>query len=541
MKRFSAVFFIGLLLMCYGCKPPTFSPPEGTYCDDISVTLTAPSYDTIYYTTDGSNPTTSSSQYSGPIPVAGDGTEVTIKAYTVFSFLYSTVVSKTYTIDYNYSCDGDDNDGDGYTENNDCDDTDSDIHPGAVEICGDGVDQDCSGDDLSCDDVDNDSDGYTENQGDCDDGDSGINPGVAETCGDGIDQDCSGADLVCSEDTDDDGDGYTENQGDCNDGDSGIYPGAAETCGDGIDQDCSGDDLVCSEDIDDDGDGYTENQGDCDDEDSDINPDATETCGDGIDQDCSGSDLICPEDIDDDSDGYTENQGDCDDEDSDINPGAAEICGDGIDQDCSGSDLICPEDIDDDSDGYTENEGDCNDGDAGINPGASEICDDGIDQDCDGTDQDCASCNETLGFEDSSLPAGWTVGEIHDCGYGITSTQADHSGSQGFRAGGETEPWASDFDGTVALIRSYDSPTYIHSVTAWVKKDNLNQGDGYFRVDGVEFSGDLRGDYPNWTLRTWDINDDVSEIAFRYHSMWRTCCNATKIYLDDIQINYCAP
>ncbi|MDF1546050.1 MAG: MopE-related protein, partial [bacterium] len=49
-------------------------------------------------------------------------------------------------------------------------------------------------------DVDDDSDGYSENQGDCNDGEAAIHPGATEVCGDGIDQDCSGTDLACSVD-----------------------------------------------------------------------------------------------------------------------------------------------------------------------------------------------------------------------------------------------------------------------------------------------------------------------------------------------------
>ena len=45
-----------------------------------------------------------------------------------------------------------DNDGDGFTENYDCNDTDSSIHPGATDECGDGIDQDCSGADVACPD-----------------------------------------------------------------------------------------------------------------------------------------------------------------------------------------------------------------------------------------------------------------------------------------------------------------------------------------------------------------------------------------------------
>lgn len=45
--------------------------------------------------------------------------------------------------------------------------------------------------------LDRDGDGFTPNRGDCNDHNIAMNPDAADVCGDGVDQDCSGADSAC--------------------------------------------------------------------------------------------------------------------------------------------------------------------------------------------------------------------------------------------------------------------------------------------------------------------------------------------------------
>jgi len=99
-----------------------------------------------------------------------------------------------------------DKDGDGYDSCNECDDDNANIHWDADEIC-DGVDNDCDDkidEGLFYPDKDKDSYGditdvgqscpvpesYVSDNTDCNDNDSTINPGADEIPGDGIDQNC---------------------------------------------------------------------------------------------------------------------------------------------------------------------------------------------------------------------------------------------------------------------------------------------------------------------------------------------------------------
>ena len=80
------------------CAAPVFSPGEGTFTSAQNVSISCATSDaTIYYTIDGSDPTTSSSVYSSPIAVSAT---TTIKAIAVKSGMdNSEVVTATYKIE----------------------------------------------------------------------------------------------------------------------------------------------------------------------------------------------------------------------------------------------------------------------------------------------------------------------------------------------------------------------------------------------------------------------------------------------------------
>lgn len=307
-----------------------------------------------------------------------------------------------------------DADGDGFFDFEDCDDTDASINPAAPEIMGDGIDNNCDGLIDSTYSwggngpmgVDADGDGFPDFI-DCDDNDPAINPAAVEIIGDGIDNNCDG--IIDSTYTwggpggswvDADGDGFFDFE-DCNDNDASINPAAPEIMGDGIDNNCDG--LIDSTyswggngpmGIDADGDGFPDFM-DCDDNDPTINPAAPEIMGDGIDNNCDG--LIDstynwngngPTGVDADGDGFPDYI-DCDDNDPNVHPAAVEIIGDGIDNNCDG--LIDttftwgggPTGVDADGDGYPDFV-DCDDNDPNVHPGAVEIPGDGIDNNCNG-------------------------------------------------------------------------------------------------------------------------------------------------------------
>jgi hypothetical protein len=145
----------------------------------------------------------------------------------------------------------------GYVSNDDdCDDNDASVHPGATEVC-DGKDNDCNG---RVDDGDIGTWWYRDADGD---GLGSPNikvlacsqpPGYVANADDPNDN--AGQTRTWYRDADGDGygnpnqskqaneqpTGYVANDDDCNDSAAGIHPGATDIAGDGVDQDCDGTD-----------------------------------------------------------------------------------------------------------------------------------------------------------------------------------------------------------------------------------------------------------------------------------------------------------
>ncbi len=312
-----------------------------------------------------------------------------------------------------------DDDGDGFTGDEDCSDGDASVNPGAVELCN-GIDDNCDG---VVDEgvtnaywIDADGDGYGDpgtlveacaapegsvpNDTDCDDDNADIHPGATETCNE-LDDDCDGTiddDLASTwyADADDDGygdasrpveacnapTGYIADNTDCDDVRGDVYPGALEVC-DERDNDCDAlvdEEVATTYYIDLDADGWGGFSG------------TTEACSVPV--------------------GYAEQLGDCDDGEASVNPDAPEVCNE-IDDDCDGDidDADASVDVttggtfytDADADGFGDastgtwscsatsttvmDSSDCDDGNALVNPAAAEVCNE-IDDDCDGAIDD---------------------------------------------------------------------------------------------------------------------------------------------------------
>ncbi len=401
------------------------------------------------------------------------------------------------------ACSSSDKDKDGFATPADCNDADATIHPKAADKCSDGIDQDCNSSDPVCTPInDQDGDGYTADY-DCEDSTNKQSPGNKEICN-AIDDDCDGiiddgnpgggaacgasvgackaGTLVCTgvgigkavtvtcvdaslgetevcNGKDDNCDGQTDEtflaQGlgsACDSADdsdmcaNGVkvcqVDGLSLTCGvektydiqeackapgqgNNVDENCNGqtDETCYGSDLDGD---TVVGPDDCNELDAGYSPKVkTEPCCDpalgsgeaaikACDKNCDGKISTC-DGLDADKDGFSGknekgDEIDCNPQDPASFPGAPELCGDGIDQNCDGADVDCGAINDDDGDKYANSlDQDCKPFDAKIYPGAPEVCN-GKDDDCDGaTDEGNPGGGVACGSTTGVCQAGMTV------------------------------------------------------------------------------------------------------------------------------------
>jgi|GEM_PF-4040211 len=361
----------------------------------------------------------------------------------------------------------------------DCNDTDSQVHPGAAEACN-LIDDNCN---------------------------SVVDEGVEDTFYADSDADTYGdpavTSLACSAPA-----GFVADHTDCDDTSASIFPGASEICN-GVDDSCDGqvdEGVLIPFFRDTDGDqfgtstdvlpacsvpaGFANVDGDCDDNNASINPNAVESCN-GLDDNCNVEvDEGVTETFFADSDGdlygdpsttqeacsvpagYSTDNTDCDDTNVLINPETQWYQdGDADTYPLQASEVTqCEEPAGGGIIDFPAGAFDCDDSNPAVGPGFLEILDNGIDDDCNPATSDTKTV-----FAASDLAGVWTYSAMNSGDYALNEWYGWMDGHITFDDNGQIIDYYLQYDdGTVetmpstwlfhlnaaGIITSPDDPTF---------------------------------------------------------------------------------
>ncbi len=352
--------------------------------------------------------------------------------------------------------------------------------------------------------------GYVDNFLDCDDAEPSSFPGNIEVCENGIDDDCLNGDDICpiAGCIDPNACNYDFTAG-VDDG-TCVYP-QPEVCN-GLDDNCDGeiDEFVTNTFyIDNDGDGfgnidvfvldcqlpagYADNGDDCDDGSITYNDNDGDGYGVGAPDAC----------------GSAVEANDCDDNDSSVNPNGMEICENTIDEDCDGIDAIC--DIlgcmDPTACNYDPS---ANSDDGSCLLPQPEICND-LDDDCNGfIDDGLELLSYYADFDLDGMGSGPVLGEtcnfILDAGFSLFGDDCD-----------DNEPSISPIANEVCNSVDDNCDGQVNE-GLWIAAYLDGDGDGYgndgISVDGVcELTTGLIGVGGDCDDQSSLINPDATEIC----------------------------
>jgi hypothetical protein len=444
----------------------------------------------------------------------------------------------------------------------DCRPDDAAIHPGQLDIPGNGIDEDCDGREDNTPDAD--GDGYDAHV-DCNDDNAAQHSGLPEDLDNGLDDNCDGLVDTCHASSDCDGDGVSEANGDCDDHDPSVGGVVAAECETGLPGVCSDGSKQCVASLPSCISNTMSTQETCngldDDCDGPVDEDVAETGGACFvagklgecvygRTECIGSQLQCLQ----------------------LNEPVKEICN-GLDDDCDGDadeDCPCQEGMDPPISCGTTDVGACQKGlrycvkgnwgpcMGNIDP-TSESCHDGLDGNCNGiVDSEDSECVQTIDLQDklTLFPLTLTKGDNEFKGHGpdvnvrvYLTRDAGHIYVRACATATETEPdcttgkWPCQIMQTISVTNAgVVDPDTSYEVNYRDSNHGLDDAwaiagtqASWTNVCGAPRGGRYRDDAPFVTGVTCIGDTDGGDVCSDIPLSQGGCAGCT-VYLDSVKI-----